>query len=274
MQVPPVEAGVQEYRLDSWRDMLSLVEDVFIGSPAYIFRGQADWNWPIASSLHRLEQKHPRRKNPCGDNPQYFDCPPLSDGDQLAAFQRAIRGRMRPNESPQSEDEWWALGQHHGLATPLIDWTRSPFMALFFAFDEERVLHDGDTYASPADRAVFALSTSVWNDGDGGEGEALRFVSPVTGDISRLVNQQGLLLRLPRHMGLEKYVREKNPNDAMRAILIKIRIPNNDDDRHACLAMLNKMGINHMTLFPDLTGAARFVNALWEPGHEDSMPYV
>lgn len=34
--------------------------------------------------------------------------------------------------------------------------------------------------------------------------------------------------------------------------------------RDDCLKLLNKMGINRMTMFPDLDGSAAFVNALWE----------
>ena len=29
-----------------------------------------------------------------------------------------------------------------------------------------------------------------------------------------------------------------------------------------------------MTLFPDIDGAARYVNSLWEPGHEDLSAYI
>ncbi|UCE47464.1 MAG: hypothetical protein JSW47_17935, partial [Phycisphaerales bacterium] len=39
---------------------------------------------------------------------------------------------------------------------------------------------------------------------------------------------------------------------------IKFKIP--DRDRDACLKALNRMNINHMTLFPDLYGASEYCN--------------
>ena len=165
------------------------------------------------------------------------------------------------------ENACWALGQHYGLATPLLDWTRAPFIALFFAFEENVILR-GSQLEKPEFRAVFALSTSVWSE----DGDVISFVSPDADDNFRLTSQSGILVRLPRREDLESIVRKKFSGDSLSSTLIKIKIPNSG--RHECLIALNKMGINHMTLFPDLSGAAKHVNSLWQPGHEDSIAYL
>jgi hypothetical protein len=153
------------------------------------------------------------------------------------------------------------------LATPLVDWTRSPFIALFFAFEEERI-RDDERFIEPESRAVFALSPWVFDDKPEDGCQGVKVISPMSDDNYRLTSQEGILMRLPRHRDLESYVRGRFSRDT-RAVLTKFRIPN--VDRHGCLVALNKMGLNRMKLFPDISGAARHVNSLWQPGHEDSI---
>ena len=206
-----------------------------------------------------------------GKNPEFIDRPPLTDEQHLNAFKRALRGRRGPNPTPLAEDDYWALGQHHGLATPLLDLTRSPFAALFFAFEEPMIRID-DKMTTPPFRGVYALLTATIESCVKRTEKPIRLVSP-DGDANfRLISQSALFAKLPRNTDVEGYVHEQFKGESHDPTFTKIKIPN--DDRDGCLVALNKMNINHMTLFPDIDGAARHVNSLWQPGHEDSIAYV
>jgi hypothetical protein len=54
----------------------------------------------------------------------------------LWAFKRAASGLRGPNPAHLEPDQWWALGRHFGLITPLLDWSDSPYIAAFFALSE------------------------------------------------------------------------------------------------------------------------------------------
>jgi hypothetical protein len=111
----------------------------------HLWRGQRRAEWEITSALIRKGR---------------------SDQMQLINFCRAIArctnieydiSDKNPN-SAEDELQLWALGQHHGLATPLTDWTMYPYIALFFAFAEldEELNKDIAGF-----RAVFALDWFV-----------------------------------------------------------------------------------------------------------------
>ena len=103
----------------------------------YIWRGQRDASWEILSSLGRT-----------GKKPNAL----------LAYYQRAVARctHVEYNISGHGEAaeeaklRLWSLGQHHGLFTPLTDWTLYPYVALFFAFAEAS--------AQTNPRAVYALN--------------------------------------------------------------------------------------------------------------------
>jgi hypothetical protein len=90
----------------------------------------------------------------------------------------------------------------------------------------------------------------------------LVLVRPLSDDNHRLVNQGGLFTRLKSEESLESWVMNNHPESDDGMSLLKILIPN--DDRDLCLRTLNRMNINPLSLFPDLTGASRYCNLVSE----------
>lgn len=88
---------------------------------SFIFRGQANGDWPLTSSFHRY----------CARKGVAF-----SSGTFLGLLDPFIeRASDFLSQDLRSLDLWekMALAQHHGIPTPLIDWSGSPYIAAFFA---------------------------------------------------------------------------------------------------------------------------------------------
>ncbi len=245
--------GVQQVTLPSFCDFQNLIAQEFNNTRRYIWRGQQCDDWKLESLFARRirEKKSPVER---------------LLNLQLERFKKAARGRRGSNPAKLSDNEWWALGQHFGLATPLLDWTVSPYVALYFAFAEPD--HKDQTEY----RCIFGLqkpmvqrrSTEI-KKRDGDDAEVVIFFEPDSDENSRVLSQRGLFTLSPARATIEDWVTDnfKNPTSA---ILLKILVPNTD--REECLKMLNRMNINHLTLFPDLIGAAQFANV-----HLDVLNY-
>lgn len=237
-------------KLSSWKYFHDYVRQKLLDFPHYVWRGQRDATWPLETSLDRALKGTPLS----GRNKaisSHFD-----------RFKLASRGRR--GQSPQrieSDNEWWAIGQHNGLATPLLDWTESPFVALYFAFQKEQSPPSGE-------RAVWALGgnriaekCALIEKAHNGDGKppTLEYVRPNQDENSRLVAQGGLFTRTPVQVTVDKWISTNFAGETARAPLVKISIPTTD--RPECLRTLNRMNINHLSLFPDLYGAAAHCNA-------------
>jgi len=247
--VKPSAHGIWVVRLSKWRYFHDFVHQQMLDFTNHVWRGQRCDDHELESSLDReLRGKGPHvRKRVIAEH--------------MESFKYAVRGRRGPNPIPLlDENEWWALGQHHGLITPLLDWTTSPFVALYFAFEKKKV-------PQTRYRAVFALSRdSVEKISAEIRGKhrgldrprIVEFIRPLTDDNPRLVNQGGLFSRAPDASTIEDWMRENVSEDITGGMYIKLLIP--DSDRLECLRTLNRMNINHLTLFPDLYGASAFCN--------------
>ncbi len=244
----PAQNGIWEIEFSSWKYFHDYVRQEMLDYSHYVWRGQRDASWKLESSLDRiLKSKLPNLR------------PSLAQ-KHLDSFKLAVRGRRGANPAPiVDENEWWALGQHHGLATPLLDWTESAFVALYFAFEKA-------TKPITGKRVVWALTSGQQKNqeivkahtaGTTGKPPILEFIRPHQNDNARLVSQAGLFTKAPIGLTVDGWI-EHNYQGATTAPLIKLTFP--DVERAQCLRTLTKMNINHITLFPDLYGAGQHCN--------------
>lgn len=133
--------GLAEVCISSWKYFGDFVYQEMLDYNSYIWRGQRCDDWNLETTLDRLVRN---AKVPSARAMKFRSA-------HLDQFKYAARGRRGLNP-PLLDDEnaWWALGQHHGLATPLLDWTTSPFVAAFFAFIDTDELQTDN-------RAIYAL---------------------------------------------------------------------------------------------------------------------
>lgn len=264
-----VNGRIPVTRLDGWQGFSAILASEFFNRPKtqLVFRGHRRFDWGLMPTLARVPESGIIDRE-------------LADA-QLDHFKRAVRGRLTDNSlvTEGEEDELWSVGQHHGLMTPLLDWTYSPYVALFFAFSTE----DSAEETENAYRAIYVLNKTFIADDE--LCPEVRMFEPRKDDHGRLVNQAGLFTFSPYDSTIENKLidtltDENFPDEEFRTAsssmnaqgevqdeaqagilakyICKIYIKN--EDREGCMRQLRRMNVHHASLFPDLIGAAEYCN--------------
>jgi hypothetical protein len=114
---------IRDGRLEDFATVHSTVSSVsklfeLLGSfnePKWAFRGQGT-DRVLAASIERVAIR-----------------PGIAEDDVMRGFRRRAHQYVTDVPSRDDDLEWLALMQHHGAPTRLLDWTRSPHVAAFFA---------------------------------------------------------------------------------------------------------------------------------------------
>lgn len=105
-------------RLNTWADFKQFVNEL---SENWAFRGQANAEWHLENAIERTD---------------FIKLYKGIEADFLAEFQRGARNYLQKDQTPEHLIEWLALMQHHGAPTRLLDFSKSPFIAAYFAFEQ------------------------------------------------------------------------------------------------------------------------------------------
>lgn len=235
---------IVKQHFDSWDGLSSFIDKNFTYFNNFRFRGQADSHWKLETSLTRELKKIEN-----GNDKEYVF------NQHLINFKQNLRGRCKMDLNSISENEILAIGQHFGLNTPLLDWTFSSYVGLFFAMQGK---------STTGERCLWAINESLIvdiNKSNKQLKDKIEFIKPLSNENPRLVSQQGLFLRLPLEYSLEELLQDTLSSNRGNHVY---QLTFDDTLREDTLANLNNMNINHLTLFPDLIGSSLHTNYLME----------
>lgn len=230
----------------TWKEFLT-DNQYFADDMGFVFRGHASSSWELETTLDRLLKRL---------NPQGIDLDSTYEF-LLKEFVHSIRARSGAKKDFNiNDEELWSIGQHYGLATPLLDWSRSLYVAVFFAFENATPSESGFRSIWALNLCPFVLDKiEEFNYGKNKKNH-FKMIDPISDENPRLIAQTGLFTRQPLKYSIVNWVKDTLPSDA--PYLIKINVP--ESERLPILRHLRIMNIHHGTLFPDIEGAAKYCN--------------
>jgi hypothetical protein len=190
----------------------------------WIFRGHANKDWSLVPKIGRS---------------------PYSGVDEIQIFESWKRRAIEYlNISPESDWDWLAIAQHHGLVTRLLDWSTNPLFAAFFAVK--------NTYKGQAMIFVARIPYDP----------KIQQTSPFDINGVKIFYPKSVVPRITRQGGLFTIHGNptESPEEGIKDITELHKIYIEESYRNTLRSELSFYGINEATLFPDLDGLASFIN--------------
>ena len=225
-------------KIDSFVSFVEEIEFLELVSDVIIFRGQ-----PVKGKLLPRIGRKDSSENTTQTEKHILNQLKLQGGSMIDAADR-------------KDLDILVRAQHYGLKTRLLDWTRNPLVALWFACSDPR---KGDAY-------VYALEAHALMEEDVYEKDPFtisktRVFQPRLNN-PRIVVQQGWFTLHRYSRSSKRFVPlERNPE--IKQYLHEFRI--NKESRTSILDSLVRHGVSAKTIFPDLYGLCQHLNRRYAP---------
>ncbi|KLU27189.1 hypothetical protein EOS_05755 [Caballeronia mineralivorans PML1(12)] len=255
---------MEEIRVETTNELIQKLNSF---ENQFVFRGQANAVWGLQSSLERVvgEKWSPEQAT-------------KFEEFSLEQFRSKFHLYDKENTQPTSKLAWLSIMQHYGVPTRLLDFSESPYVALYFALE-------GYSHQSQNDLAIYALDyTNIMDrsivhikDRDSGFKEDRRSVyekADVIFDttvdrfaypIAWIAEPKQLNARLDRQAGSFLICGDRGARieDVLATqaydgvTMQKICFPGKLYG--SCFAVLRKMNLTSKSLYGDLDGLARAI---------------
>jgi hypothetical protein len=245
--------------IGSWQEFTDLIDilKTHENSLVWYLRGQSDAAWSLRPSLLRTL------------GPEMNDRDIACDIEQLALklFQSQAHLYLKPDiidRNSWSLIAWWSLMQHYSCPTRMLDWTRSPYVAAYFAVDQK----------DDRDGAVWFFSAPLLEEAMNRRygklrceetifGGSEKAIYPVLGTqhTIRSAAQQGVFtvstcILTDHGEAIAEAMKDLTDSNYPTKVIIPARC------KHEFLSRLHTMNITAKTLFPGIDGVGRSVSEI------------
>ena len=129
----PLPNFVLTDEVSSWDGFLEWVNQL---RGSWCFRGQREAGWSLSTSLDRSARRDFSTANSSG----YWHVNRDSEENKnLRQFTEQDAPHTLKRPAVDDIGSWYAAMQHYGTPTRFLDWSTSPYVAAFFAFEHEAV---------------------------------------------------------------------------------------------------------------------------------------
>lgn len=202
-----------------------------------IYRGQSDPR-PLRTAFHRAGRFDTARFG-------------IEDALRIESAVSGVTNWVPPNNNTRTFSALLGIAQHHGYLSPLLDWTRSPYVAAYFA------CKDVLTQQTP-DPVIFEFEQEAWtrthalitNTSAALPGFAFVEAPPLFNP--RAIPQQSVLMFCNMDNIEREAIDRGNANDCSYVRAYRLSVP-----PRIALRELRLMGVYAGSLFPGLDGACR-----------------